>query len=213
MKILCLLSLLGLSTLPLTAQEILSKASNAFSDPGWSFHWNSGRGLGTGEYDKLEATDQTGEALYTVNGKFPTGLAGAEQLFLGTVGAGTSAELMGETGGLPGAGSEESVSRGVGRAAILGYTIPKDGVIEIQEGLLSNAQESVDGLSLSIYVNDEAEPRFSGNTEPGKGMNLPFQANLGHLKKGDIIYVAMGPRGNNWSDVFAIQYSIVLAKN
>lgn len=213
MKNLCLLPLFLATVLPLSAQEVLSKASNAYTDPGWSFHWNSDHGLGAGDYKPLEATNQTGDVLYTVNGKFPSDVASAEQLFLGTIGSGTNVALMGEIGGLPGAGSEEPASRGVARAAILGYSVPKEGKIELQEGLLSNAQDSVDGVSLDIFINDETEPRLSGNTDPGKGMNLPFHASLGHLNKGDVIYVAIGPRGNNWSDVFTIQYSVVLTKD
>jgi lysophospholipase L1-like esterase len=80
---------------------------------------------------------------------------------------------------------------GIARFYIASYTLAEDpaGDVWINNGNLRN-QAFPEGTALQIYVNDEL--RSQSLCKQGRFATV-FQENLGHLKKGDAIRVAIGP--------------------
>ncbi len=80
---------------------------------------------------------------------------------------------------------------GVARYAIASYTLQEDahGEIWIHNGNLLNGH-----CTILIYLNDTLLSESEEQREP---LPMLFQRNLGKLKKGDAIRVAIGPRGNH----------------
>lgn len=149
--------------------------------PGWSFLWNAGGKVGDANvYSPLTYVEKS-RAYGVIN---------------------ESGELE------PGAPSQ-TVSRddrafdisamrdkeGIPRFYIASYTLGEDpaGEIWITNGNLRN-RSFPDGTTLEIYVNDELKSRSLLKQDRFAAV---FQENLGPLKKGDAIRVAVGPGENS----------------
>jgi len=194
-------------SLPLQAEaKVIGTLQDAYTDKAWSFFWNEvGQPNDPSGYSPMTATDQGEEAVvqYTADSSQP------EWLFVGYISSGASPTYAGRVGGLPGPGIEQSASGGRSRAAAFAYTVPEDGTYAIEHSSLTNATESVDGLQVDVILGGSQEVLLTKTTNPGTGESAKFDASLGKLKKGDIFYIVISPRGNNYADIFAIDCDVV----
>lgn len=194
-------------SLPLQAEaKVIATLQDAYTDKAWSFFWNEvGQYNDPSGFSPMIATNQSEEApvQYTADTSQP------EWLFVGYISSGASPIYAGRVGGLPGPGIEQSASNDRARAAAFAYTVPEDGAYSIEHSSLTNATESVDGLQVDVILGGSQETLLTKTTNPGTGESAKFDVSLGRLKKGDVFYIVISPRGNNYADIFAIDCDIV----
>jgi hypothetical protein len=200
------LALAALSV-PLQAEaKVIGTLQDAYTDKAWSFFWNEvGQYNDPSGYSPMVATNLGEEAAaqYTADASQP------EWLFVGYISSGASPTYAGRVGGLPGPGIEQSASKDRARAAAFAYTVPEDGTYAIEHSSLTNATESVDGLQVDVILGGSQETLLTQRTNPGTGESVKFDISLGKLTKGDVFYIVISPRGNNYADIFAIDCDIV----
>lgn len=189
---------------PVCFSETLATLQNSFTESGWSFWWNEKGELGDPAlYTEMAAIESDSESQkFTALPKDPG------WLFVGLL---TEKGHVGQVGGLPGPGPEQTNSK-FGFAAIFAYTIAKEGKISIAHSSLSTIYDSQDGITISVFVNSEAEPRVTKATKAGEVSEVSFDVGLGDLATGDTIYFAVSPNQNNFSDSFGIDCEIVTGK-
>lgn len=174
---------------------------------GWAFLWNSGGAIGNpGNYTSLLPTTHA-SVYYDVDGinGLPAAGPGA-YAFIGVAGG----EYVGLAAGHPGRGTAQTGAGGFDRYVIAAYTLSAAGEVSIVDSILTNADFSTNGLDLKVFLNDNPTPVVSSTTTTGKNSTTTFDAGLGALSVGDVIYVAVGPRGADFSDTFAFGYTIDL---
>lgn len=190
----------ALTTASVCHSETLSSIQNSFTDSGWSFWWNEKGELGDParylEMAPLESEDKKFTALSKDVG----------WLFIGLL---SDKGHVGQVGGLPGPGPEQT-GKEFGYAAIFSYTLPKGGKVSLAHSSLSTIYESKDGITISVFVNSETEPRLTKPTEAGQVSEVSFDVCLGDLKSGDTIYLAITPNQNNFGDSFGVDCDVVL---
>ena len=105
---------------------------------------------------------------------------------------------------------DEAVKSGVAHYFIAAYTMkndPSDDVWLLNANEWAHSADSADHLNLRVYVNDEL--KFTSNETQSVPHALhAFNAKLGKLKKGDVIYVAVGPGDKNARPQFRMCYTI-----
>lgn len=198
MKKLILAAALSLGALTSQAQ-LLTSVQNAFVDPGWSLLWNPNGALG--DPSTYQALTSVGTPTAPFYSAVPTD---PEYLFANYQ---SQSPYAGVIGGLPGPGY--NMGSGGIFSVIFGYTLISSAVIELQNSLLANIYNSDDGIKIWVFVNNETTARKEAASSFGQGSTASFNVNLGPLQAGDTFYVAVSPQGNNFADVFALQYDVV----
>ena len=94
------------------------------------------------------------------------------------------------------AGSLHPGNGGQDAQAIVAYTLQDGdaGVLSITNSSLQNVSANGDGVALSVYVNDVLQPGFSSTVDGG---TIQFDGDLGFLRAGDTVYVAVGNGASN----------------
>ena len=109
------------------------------------------------------------------------------------------------TGGNVGAGFQQTASNNRNaRFAIAAWTVQESGYYEIADSFLTTSDRS-DGIDVVIHVNDQdpvVRKRLSGK-------NKNFDAAIGYLHAGDVIYVGFGGGATADHDSFRHDFSIV----
>lgn len=112
-------------------------------------------------------------------------------------------------GGHPGQGRDQTKDD-VNHYVIAAYQVSEPGAYRIESGWLVRAESREDNeyqsVDLRVRVNDR--PDAIAETCNRDGL-LRFQGELGRLKKGDWIYVAVGPQGVSFNDRFEWDFAIV----
>lgn len=118
------------------------------------------------------------------------------------------------TGGHPGGGINQGSAHGqtVHHYAVASYEIPFDGDYDVTNGSIGVPGGGGNGVRLWMAV-DSAAGLSTGALVTGSGPNVFFDSNLVQagplaLKKGDRIYVGVGPRGNDAFDSYNLNYTI-----
>lgn len=95
------------------------------------------------------------------------------------------------------------------RYFISAFTMPEDskGNVWIINGNLQHpyGKTEKDAVNLKIFVNDEQKQELSAGASKVPAM---FQAKLGKLKKGDTIYMAVGPGEKYEADLFKLFFTV-----
>ncbi|MAT67903.1 MAG: hypothetical protein CMJ58_00085 [Planctomycetaceae bacterium] len=111
--------------------------------------------------------------------------------------------------GHPGLGRFQ-VDDGIDRYAIAAFTVPADGEYFVRSGWLCRWEEKGrfpdKYLDLVIHVDDRPFDEHKYCYQSGL---LKFQADLGPLRRGQTIYVAVGPNGYSYNDSFKWGFKIV----
>jgi len=198
MKKLVLAAALSLGALTAQAQTLTS-VQNAFVDSGWSLLWNPNGALGNpSTYQTLTNVGTPSAPFYSAVPTDP------EYLFTNYQ---SQTPYTGIIGGLPGPGY--NMGSGGIFSVIYGYTLSSASTIELQNSLLTNIYNSDDGIKIWVFVNNETTARLETASSFGQGSTASFNVNLGQLQAGDTFYVAVSPQGNNFADVYALQYDVV----
>ncbi|MEM6329132.1 MAG: FecR family protein [Planctomycetota bacterium] len=112
--------------------------------------------------------------------------------------------------GHPGQGGQQSRD-GFDRFAIAAFVIPSDGDYSVESGWIVRPENKPwlanQAVEVLIHANGSA-PVLRMDCE--RNENSRFRADLGRLREGQAIYIAVGPRGNNYNDRF--EWGFVIAK-
>ena len=151
--------------------------SQANPPPGWSFLWNAnGKVSDSKSYQPLVAVETTGLR--------------RKSLTHGVQDENGALNTDRPSHGLAGDAFSIRDKDGAALYAIASYTLQDDPKGETWLNHGNMLCRSFDGTLLEIYVNNEL--RFNASVKSGV-LPLLFQKNLGRLKKGDTICVAVGP--------------------
>ena len=104
----------------------------------------------------------------------------------------------------PGDGADGSIE--YDRCAIAAYSVTVSGDYYIADSVLTQLRTAGDGCEVFVLVNG-VEKHHVVNIANG---TIDFDCGLGHLQAGDTIYVAVGPKANNGSDLATLDYSILV---
>lgn len=182
--------------------------------PGWSYLWNSDGAYGTSANytDLIFNPDLFGPGFdaYTPELPYPsTGPASFLQIFPDSSSPNVN----------PGLGTSQQTSEIFQRYVIAAFTLSTSGLTSIENGLIIDEQlgsdplgQNVDGVNISIHVNDAA-PIFMESIPDG-GSTTFGSINLGNLNAGDTIYVGIGSHGqegenNDFLDSTRLDYEII----
>ena len=127
---------------------------------------------------------------------------------------------LSDLGGHPGRGSQQgelqqmvepipgAVANRVDRYAIAAWTVDEPGFYSIRRSSLAqNQPENGRGIAVRVFTSRHAASAIvQGRVTDGEGV---FDADLGYLQRGDVIYVALGPDKHDGSDSFRWDYDIV----
>jgi hypothetical protein len=116
---------------------------------------------------------------------------------------GELAELIEPLAGAPGI-----VANNVDRYAIAAWTVDKPGFYSIRRSSLAQNQPTMGrGIHARVFTSRRpASPIVQGRVTTGEGN---FDADLGYLQTGDVIYVGLGPDGHDGSDSFTWDFDII----
>ena len=97
--------------------------------------------------------------------------------------------------------------------AVASYEIPFDGDYDVINGAVQVPGTSGNGVRLWFAVDSALAGLSTGAVLVGPGPAVPWNSSLAQagpiaLKKGDRIYVGVGPRGNDAFDTYTLNYTI-----
>lgn len=161
---------------------------------GWRYLWNAGGELGqSAHYEELKWNGNS----YSPEGRkeYPQK---APARYLKLVGG----------GGHCGNGSGQGLDKGnnADRYVIVAHTVRESGSHRIIRSSVVRRDGMLNGsIDLRVFVNDReiGRPLYCRDAE-----GIPFDRKLGRLKKGDTIYVAVGPNEIDMNDSFGLDFSI-----
>ena len=159
---------------------------------GWRYLWNPSDEIGKSAHYRPLIWNKSGA--YTPAPQFPAG-SPAKSLMLDML------------SGYPGQGSSTAPDK-FDHFVVIAYTMQKDssGNVWLTDG---NIMKPIGGeketIELQIYVNDTL--KYSDNISSAETPTL-FQQDLGELKRGDTVYVAIGPDGNDAEDMFHLDFNL-----
>lgn len=113
-------------------------------------------------------------------------------------------------GGHPAHGTTQAGTGGIERFAIAAYTLPSTGIVSIVGSQLLNADNSLDGLHVQVYLGSQNLPLIDATTSAGLGSSVSFNGSLGFRTAGEKVYVGIGARGDDFFDTFRLRYSIAI---
>lgn len=161
-------------------------------DAGWRYLWNAAGEIGKAVHYRPLIWNKCGA--YTPSANFPAG-SPAKGLMLDML------------SGYPGQGSASAPDK-LDHYAIIAYTMQADskGNVWLTDGnILKPIGGEKETIDLQVYVNDTL--KYSDNIATAETPAL-FQQELGELKKGDTIYVAVGPDNNDAEDMFHLDFNL-----
>lgn len=179
---------------------------------GWQYLWNRDGAMGNpSNYAPLRPT---GSPYYFYDADGADGLPGAGDpaafVYFGVLDP--SRPYPADTpGGHPAHGYTQAGTNAIERFAIAAFTLPTTGFVSILDSELENADTSLDGLHLQVYVGNDPTPLVDTYTASGLGSLITFDGALGFRNAGDTIYVAIGANGDDFYDTFRLAYSIDIA--
>ncbi len=110
------------------------------------------------------------------------------------------------TGGRPGWGSNQGEAED--RYSISAFNVSLEGQYYLTDSMLTQTNPNGgNGTRLLVMVGDTV---IEDIDNPRAGQTS-FDTNLGYLKPGDMIYVAVGPKGNRGSDKFNLDFTLAHA--
>ena len=112
-----------------------------------------------------------------------------------------------DVGGHPGLGRlQEAGGNKIDRCVIFAFTVPASAHYFIKQSFVSRDEGSLNGqINLKVLVNDR-EIGFEVVSQSKERQT--FDRDLGKLKAGNTIYVAVGPDGTDEHDHFNLDFSI-----
>jgi hypothetical protein len=116
-------------------------------------------------------------------------------------------------GGNP--GNPASLAGGHERYAIAGYRVKKAGYYAISNSFVTDKDTAGNGGQLLVFTDTSNGTVFTKKFDSlyAAGATLGFDQNVGFLDVDDTIYVAIGPNGNDSSDWFYLDFSILYRDN
>ncbi len=160
--------------------------------PGWRYLWNGAGEIGHAANYRPLIWNKSGA--YTPSVRF---LAGSPAKGL----------MLDILSGYPGQGSATAPDK-LDHYVIIAYTMQADsrGNVWLTDGnILKPIGGEKETIDLQVYVNDTL--KYSDNVATAETPVL-FQQDLGELKKGDTIYVAVGPDNNDAEDMFHLDFNL-----
>ena len=183
--------------------EIVANYRDDFGLEGtrWEYLWN-GSGVDeqgsfiTGALDQPEnfRSLQRDGSVYRVGNESGISQAGSDSLFL-------SSEA-----GHP--GLQVTRTNGQDRYAIAAFRVAETGFYSIVDSVINRFRDFGDGIEIVVWVADEFENRRTFTAEPGAEFTSDFDTNVGFVRRGESIYVAVGQGGNYVGDSFRWDFSI-----
>jgi hypothetical protein len=166
--------------------------------PGWSYEWNEAGSISNrANYRFLSWTPVNSR--YTVRGiVYPdTNVSTAPYVSLSS------------TGGHPGRGTSQGA--GVDRFAIATYTAKVPGYYGIANSFVNTASTNSNGGQLLVFTDTNGGTNYTKIADQtwNGGGTLNFNGNVGFLQAGDSVSVCIGPKTNDGSDSFTLDFSIV----
>lgn len=124
---------------------------------------------------------------------------------------------LGWVGGAPGAAAAAEHQSGLpvgdalDRYAIAAYSIDRTGMYSIADSFFRAGDQTTDGIDVRVYVSGETpavQRRIDLEPTTPTTDTTNFDTTLGHLSKGDQVYVAFGPGDNHRFDFFFSDFTI-----
>lgn len=176
----------------------------------WKYYWNAPQGWeagsSTGDLNTGTILDRSSYTLLKATGSMLT--ADGDRNFKNSQ-PDSFVQLTKRTGH-PGTPAKTPQKYAMDRYAIASYTVGKNGSYKIDNSTLTRVDYTKgNGLRVFVLVNDEQEPKFHKllcHKQVGDGS---FDVELGKLKKGDKIYVAIGANSDSAFDAFFMNFDVV----
>jgi len=195
-----------LSTIARGQTVVADLVADYSGDPlshGWTYLWNPQGPVGTSSgYIKLEWDADHQDGQWDVSHEtWPNPADGS-----GFLNIRRPADMSNFLAGHPGEGTNTPTGMAAPKYVILCYTLADSGTYSITNSALASVAADSGGLQFQVYVNDTQMAK--GVVAPGQ--TIPFDKELGGLKKADRIYVAVAPRDGtmDFKDYFTISYQI-----
>ena len=177
---------------------------------GWSYQWNE-NGPITSAANYVNLVWRTAGSSYTGRGSATFPESNTEGAYV----------QLSSTSGHPGRGSTQQTPTTLpDRFAIAAYTVKLDGYYAVSSGFVTAS--STLGNGGQVIVNTETlnpdnvttttAQKFAGTYAAGTTLNLT-SINTGFMRKGDTIYVCVGPNTTDGNDSFSIDFSIYCKEN
>ncbi|MBI1368017.1 MAG: hypothetical protein GC162_05120 [Planctomycetes bacterium] len=185
---------------------------------GWRYLWNAPR-----DWHQGISRDESDGAIWDLAGYRPLFPAGGAWTADGdrdpTNGSPARFLTLTKIGGHPGRGMtqpETELPQGLApikpnrrdRFAIAAWTADHDGFYAITHSALASTNEPSNGLNVRVFTSYSAVRALVDEVVPADGAAASFDADLGYLRAGQTIYVAVGPNGADGSDSFTLDFSI-----
>lgn len=165
----------------------------------WFYCWNAFAAMGasTSATALKQLNWHPGSSSFT-----ELGLAYPESSTLLPLGA------LSATGGYPGRGSSQGAT--FDRFVLAGYQAKIGGYYGIDAGFVTSLNAASTGQQIAIYVQSGTTlTRKMLRSNPGGQTALLNNISLGLLAAGDIVWLGVGPSGNDTADTFSLDFSVV----
>jgi hypothetical protein len=172
--------------------------------PGWTYEWNAdGSVSNRGNYRFLAWS--TVHNRYTADGgaSFPVTSTNYNAHWLEYGGF--------RPNGLGNPGNGATAGGGHERYAIAGYRVKRAGYYAIGNSLISDNDANGNGCQLIVFTDTAGNGTLNQISDQvyNAGGSLTFDGNVGYLNVDDTIFVCIGPRGNDGSDLYTLTYQIL----
>jgi hypothetical protein len=173
--------------------------------PGWSYQWNE-NGPITSAANYVNLVWRTAGSNYSGRGSATFPEANTEGAYV----------QFTSTGGHPGRGNTQQTPTTLpDRFAIAAYTVKLDGYYAVSSGFVTGSSTLGNGGQVIVNVETlnadnvttTTTPKFTSTYAPATTLNLTG-INTGFMRKGDTIYVCVGPNTVDGNDSFSIDFSI-----
>lgn len=173
--------------------------------PGWNYLWNEAGSI-TNAANYVNLAWRTSGSNYSGRGSATFPEANTEGAYV----------QLTSTGGHPGRGNTQQTPTTLpDRFAIAAYTVKLDGYYAVSNGFVTASSTAGNGGQVIVNVETlnadnitaTTTQKFSGLYAAGTTLNLT-SLNVGFMRKGDTIYVCVGPNTTDGNDSFQIDFSI-----
>lgn len=181
--------------------------------PGWSVLWNPPTGwtpagpsgdLATGVIGSAAnyaaMFRQPASTTWTPSGSPP--LTSAEP-----AGGAQIAFLGGDVTAVPGRSGPQQSPVAYDRYVIAAFEAPQSGLYALHDAWAEKLVDSGDPVEIRIYVGDRLVSTESAFAGPGAGKSR-FSGDLGYVAKGETVYVALGPDGDDQADLVRFDFTV-----
>jgi hypothetical protein len=177
-----------------------------FGGPNWEYLWNRPSNWTTNEPGEFDSSPIT--AIHSLQPLIPS----AEDPSVLTADGDlennshpSSWLRLRSNGGTPGSPSEIDGKNQYARYVVAAYTVENSGIYGLQDATIYAPSLEGDGINLVVMVNGDIVGKPM-HVQPGEAVQ--FDQDIGTLKAGDRVFVAVGPKGTVNYSYFKIDYSI-----